>query len=61
MWDGTDDIGAKEELGWISIHPSRVGWDVITASANENHPPISIHPSRVGWDDEWELDEIAWE
>ena len=33
----------------ISIHPPRMGWDVIY-KAGEYSPEISIHPPRMGWD-----------
>ena len=33
----------------ISIHPSRVGWDLIR-DGKSVEDDISIHPSRVGWD-----------
>ena len=33
----------------ISIHPPRVGWDVVS-NVVPAHGVISIHPPRVGWD-----------
>ena len=35
---------------YISIHPSRVGWDLWTTGKKPYIMKISIHPSRVGWD-----------
>ena len=46
--------GAREPsqtLVPISIHPSRVGWDMVDAETWLTGD-ISIHPSRVGWDSE---------
>ena len=31
VWDGTKQSAAREFLAWISIHPSRVGWDCTSA------------------------------
>ena len=49
VWDGTARARARSCGGYISIHPSRVGWD-----QSKGFPvcaiTISIHPSRVGWD-----------
>ena len=41
--------GIMGNMDAISIHPSRVGWDVslYRVGSTDN---ISIHPSRVGWD-----------
>ena len=50
VWDGTLKI---QKGGWIikiSIHPSRVGWD-LQHMGYDRSLRISIHPSRVGWDD----------
>ena len=51
MWDGTNDDLEPEGMDEISIHPSRVGWDLILIHTID-FILISIHPSRVGWDAE---------
>ena len=49
VWDGTATLAAVHALAVISIHPSRVGWD-LAAIDSAAAATISIHPSRVGWD-----------
>ena len=49
VWDGTWPDDFRGGIEHISIHPSRVGWDMVTGST-AGARPISIHPSRVGWD-----------
>ena len=49
VWDGTTKHCWIGGMSLISIHPSRVGWDVEMGDSPEPEP-ISIHPSRVGWD-----------
>ena len=49
MWDGTTARRKQGQRPYISIHPSRVGWDS-AAGSETNGSRISIHPSRVGWD-----------
>ena len=46
---GLDYPGSLQDIGYISIHPSRVGWDNCFATS-KGAAYISIHPSRVGWD-----------
>ena len=49
MWDGTRTNSRLNVIAPISIHPSRVGWDL--AHVHDGlRGCISIHPSRVGWD-----------
>ena len=50
VWDGTYMTWCLRCVVVISIHPSRVGWDLIAAIVILLFN-ISIHPSRVGWDE----------
>ena len=51
VWDGTGDRTRRCSPSNISIHPSRVGWDLKVARIATGSGSISIHPSRVGWDE----------
>ena len=56
---GHEIHSAKIDSLMISIHPSRVGWDISPIAAGARRC-ISIHPSRVGWDYEaWFEDKDA--
>ena len=50
MWDGTLLLYSNAISSFISIHPSRVGWDKNAGGGLPALQGISIHPSRVGWD-----------
>ena len=49
VWGGTDAIEERLRALAISIHPPRVGWDLLWCLKNAI-VHISIHPPRVGWD-----------
>ena len=45
VWDGTDRSRGQPRYSWISIHPSRVGWDVDFCSVlNSGGTFQSTHP-----------------
>ncbi len=50
VWDGTGLTVGRVLHFPISIHPSRVGWDLYMTWCLRCVVVISIHPSRVGWD-----------
>ena len=49
VWGGTACGLKAYEINLISIHPPRVGWDVVAVACGLKSY-ISIHPPRVGWD-----------
>ena len=50
VWGGTMPISSPTLSGLISIHPPRVGRDVMPCTSGYTYPKISIHPPRVGRD-----------